>query len=154
MVTQVGRGLETSGLRDSGQVRKRVAKLFQIQENPEKWTDSELLSALTGFGANLPGNYILGDGHALESCQELKIAIAKGYYRNTTPEVFPEYAERALREGEEYGSSAGGEQPKFTTMVCDTQEAAPRSVIVKFSPRVTTPTGRRLADLLCRTSRK
>jgi hypothetical protein len=127
---------------------KRMAQLFQMKEKPDEWTDLELLTTLTGFGANLQGNLILGDGRALENCQELKIAIASGYYRNTTPEIFPEYAERALEEDEEYGSSAGGEQPKFTTMVSSTPENAPRAVIVKFSPRVTAPTGRRWADLL------
>ena len=127
---------------------KRMAKLIQIKEKPEEWTDSELLTALTGFGANLQGNLILGDGPALENCQALKIAIAKGDYRKSTPEVFPEYAERALEEDEEYGSSAGGEQPKFTTMVSRTPEEAPHAVIVKFSPRDTSLTGRRWADLL------
>jgi hypothetical protein len=125
-----------------------MAQLFQMKEKPAEWTDLELLTTLTGFGANLPGNLILGDGRALENCQALKIASASGDYGNTTPECFPEYAQRALEEDEAFGSSAGGEQPKFTTMVAGTQEDAPRAVIVKFSPRVTTPTGRRWADLL------
>lgn len=127
---------------------KRIAQLFQFKEKPEDWTDRELLATLTGFGANLQGHFILGDGRALENYQELKIAIANGYYRNTTPEVFPEYAERALEEDEEYGSSAAGEQPKFTTMVCDTPDETARAVIVKFSPKLDTPSGIRWADLL------
>ena len=127
---------------------KRMAKLIQIKKKPEEWTDRELLSALAEFGANLPGNFILGDGPALENCQALKIAIAKGDCRKSIPEVFPEYAERALEEDDVYGSSAGGEQPKFTTMVSSTPEEAPRAVIVKFSPRDTSLTGRRWADLL------
>ncbi|MFO8026081.1 MAG: type II toxin-antitoxin system HipA family toxin YjjJ [Opitutales bacterium] len=128
---------------------KRMARLFQIREKPEIWSDLELLTTLTGFGANLQGNFILGDGRALEDFQNHKVKAADGYYANNAPQIsYSEFAQRALSEDEEYGSSAGGEQPKFTTMVCDTPEQTPRAVIVKFSPRITTPVGRRWADLL------
>lgn len=128
---------------------KRMARLFQIKEKPEDWSDLELLTILTGFGANLQGNFILGDGRALEDFQDQKVKAADGYYANNAPQIsYSEFAQRALSEDEEYGSSAGGEQPKFTSMVCDTPEQTPRAVIVKFSPPITTPAGRRWADLL------
>lgn len=127
---------------------KRMANLYQITENPEKWTDFELLSTLVGFGSNLPGNFILGDTNALREYQQVKIQIAEGYYKNSSPATYPFQAEQALTEGEEYGSSAGGEQPKFTTMVCDRPEDGPRAVIVKFSPKLDTVSGQRWADLL------
>jgi hypothetical protein len=128
---------------------KRMARLFQIKEKPEDWTDLELLTTLTGFGANLQGHFILGDGRALDEFQALKIKIAEGDYANNTPALsYLRFAQRALSEDEEYGSSAGGEQPKFTTMICDTPEQTPRAVIVKFSPQLPTPVGRRWADLL------
>jgi len=128
---------------------KRMAGLFQIKEKPDDWTDLELMLTLTGFGSNLSGNFILGYGHALDESQAHKVKIADGYYANNAPQSsYPLFAQRALNEDEEYGSSAGGEQPKFTTMVCDTSEQTPRSVIVKFSPELTTPVGRRWADLL------
>jgi hypothetical protein len=128
---------------------KRMARLFQIKEKPEDWSDLELLTSLIGFGANLQGNFILGDGHALEDFQNQKVKIANDFYANNAPQIsYLEFAQRALNEDEEYGSSAGGEQPKFTTMVCDTPDQAPRAVIVKFSPKLTTPMGRRWADLL------
>lgn len=128
---------------------KRMARLFQIKERPEEWSDLELLTTLTGFGANLPGSFILGDGRALDEFQDQKVKAADGYYANNAPQTsYSEFAQRALSEDEEYGSSAGGEQPKFTTMVCDTPEQTPRAVIVKFSPQITTPVGRRWADLL------
>lgn len=47
--------------------------------------------------------------------------------------------------GEAAGSSAGGEQPKFTAMV---GEGVPYAVIVKYSEAVSSPVGRRWADLL------
>jgi len=127
---------------------KRMAQLFQLQANPDEWSALELLSILTAFGSNLPGNFILGDGRALSDFQEHKIATVEGYYRNTNPDLYPEFAQRALEHGEDYGSSAGGEQPKFTSLVCDTPEAEPRAVIVKFSPKTDSASGRRWADLL------
>jgi hypothetical protein len=127
---------------------KRMAQLLQLKEKPEAWTDFELLATLTGFGSNLSGHFILGDGRALADFQERKIETAEGYYRHTAPATYPELAQRALNDGEEYGSSAGGEQPKFTTMVCDAPTDSPRAVIVKFSPKLNTATGRRWADLL------
>ena len=127
---------------------KRMAHLLQIKEKPEEWTDLELLTTLTGFGSSLQGNFILGDRRALNDFQEHKVEISQGYYRNSTTSAYPEMAQRALDEDEAYGSSAGGEQPKFTTMICDTPDSDPRAVIVKFSPKLDTPVGRRWADLL------
>ena len=51
--------------------------------------------------------------------------------------------------GESPGSSTGGEQPKFTAAVQRSGEVEIiEHVIVKFSPQVDTPNGRRWADLL------
>lgn len=127
---------------------KRIASLLQLDERPEAWTDLELLTTLIGFGPNLQGDFIIGDGRSLDEYQQQRVRIAEGYYRNSSPGTYLEHAQRALSEDEEYGSSAAGEQPKFTTMVCDTPEDSPRAVIVKFSPKLNTPSGVRWADLL------
>lgn len=127
---------------------KRMAKLFQIDAKPENWNDLELLTTLTRFGANLQGNFILDDGMALSEFQEEKLKIAKGYYRNNVPQVYPELAKQAIDEDDDFGSSAGGEQPKFTTMVCRRTGETQRSVIVKFSPALESAVGRRWSDLL------
>jgi len=127
---------------------KRMADLFQIDPNPEKWSDLELLTSLVGFGSNLQGNLILGDGRALAEFQKNMVKTAEGYKRNSSPTTYPVAAEYALNEGEELGSSAGGEQPKFTTLVCNTPQTAQRAVIVKFSPKLNTAIGQRWADLL------
>ena len=127
---------------------KRMARLLQIKEKPEEWSDLELLTTLTGFGSSLQGNFILGDGRALTDFQEHKVEISQGFYRSSTASTYPEMAQRALDDDEAYGSSAGGEQPKFTTMICDSPDSDPRAVIVKFSPKLDTPVGRRWADLL------
>jgi serine/threonine protein kinase HipA of HipAB toxin-antitoxin module len=61
------------------------------------------------------------------------------------PTRYPLLAEAALR-GEDIGSSAGGEQPKFTAMLWHGDGV--RAVVVKFSERTGTPAGQRWADLL------
>ena len=127
---------------------KRMATLFQFKEKPEEWSDLELLTTLTGFGGNLQGDFILGDARALEDFQDSKIKTTEGYYQNSAPSTYHIQAEQALSEDETFGSSAGGEQPKFTTLVCDHPKDAPRAVIVKFSPTLTSPSGQRWADLL------
>ena len=129
---------------------KFMAEIFQIDENPEKWSDLELLKTLVNYGFNLPGNFILGDGRALSYYQKHRAEDAKSRFQNITPGSYPKLAKLSLEEGEEYGSSAGGEQPKLTAMVTETPGANLRAVIVKFSPKLDTAsaTGRRWADLL------
>ena len=128
---------------------EHMSKLFAVDKDPNKWNDLELLTTLVSFGSNLQGNLILGNGHALTAFQKHRLKVSSGYYRNSSPETYPEQALHALNEGETFGSSAGGEQPKFTAMVCDHPDATPRAVIVKFSPRLNTAVGQRWADLLC-----
>lgn len=126
-----------------------MAKHFQIEDKPEKWSDLELLYVLISYGDNLQGNLLLGDGRALDAYQQRRIKIAERPFRAVYPmSHYYQFAELALSEGEEYGSSAGGEQPKFTTMVGDETEGRPRAVIVKFSPKLDSASGRRWADLL------
>src|SRR5471032_1060979 len=61
---------------------------------------------------------------------------------------YPGMAEDAM-QGESPGSSAGGEQPKFTAVIRREDEGMlVEHVIVKFSPQVNTPSGRRWGDLL------
>jgi hypothetical protein len=126
---------------------RRMAGLFGYDEDPGNWPDLQVANALSKFGSNLAGNFILGET-ALDEFQREKIRIADGFYTKNTPAIYPEKAELALTEGEDFGSSAAGEQPKFTTVICDTAGASPREVIVKFSPPTDTPAGRRWADLL------
>lgn len=126
---------------------RRLANLLGYAEDPGNWSDLQVANALGRFGSNLPGSFILGE-KALDEFQRERIRIADGFYANHTPAIYPEKAELALTEGEDFGSSAAGEQPKFTTLICDTPEEAPREVIVKFSPPTDTSAGRRWADLL------
>lgn len=124
-----------------------VSRLFHYDTDPREWSGLQVATALSKFGSNLAGNFILGET-ALDAFQKDKVRAAEGYYSKDTTALYPEKADRALNEGEEFGSSAGGEQPKFTARICDTPENPPREVLVKFSPPTNTAPGRRWADLL------
>lgn len=107
------------------------------------WNDDAVITALLLRGEDGPGNFVLGD-EALERALQ------------ATPDPLPEHT-RGLRYGEMaeaalagdiVGSSAAGEQPKFTTAIIDAAGNI-RHVIVKFSEPVDSgPMARRWADLL------
>lgn len=128
-------------LRPQGFLGRQVANLLAEQEgvysgNPEKWSDEQVLRYLCQHGVDLPGNLIVGD-------TALNAFLAGG----RTPvrdraESYPVSATRILADGD-FGSSAGGEQPKFTAY---TEDAG--HVIVKFSPAGETPEAVRWRDLL------
>jgi hypothetical protein len=105
------------------------------------WGDDDFIVAAALRGEDMPGHFILGH----ESLSRWLDGSAGGK-RLTPPvrarECYPDMAEALLR-GEPAGSSAGGEQPKFT---CFSEDH--RHVIVKFSPPLDAPAGRRWGDLL------
>jgi hypothetical protein len=114
---------------------------------PEKlgeWNDDDVLLALARRGEDHIGNLLIGDEalgrylHATKQPQTVISEMARG-------ERYSELARLAL-EGEPPGSSAGGEQPKFTALVGEGKEL--RHVLVKFSPPRTQADGVRWADLL------
>lgn len=107
-----------------------------------RWDDNAVLAALLLHGDDEPGNFVLGNEGLERALGDHPPAIRA----DTRTVAFGALAERALA-GEPVGSSAAGEQPKFTGRV-DDGDGAIRHVIVKFSEPVSTPTGRRWADLL------
>lgn len=127
---------------------RNMAERYSLNPDPERWTDLELLSVLSRWGSDFPGNFILGDDHALRDFNEKKIRVRDEDYPPGNADVYADLARRVLEEEEEPGSSAGGEQPKFTAVVSESPDASPRAVLVKFSPPVDSPGGRRWADLL------
>lgn len=119
---------------------RQLAQLFDYDTNPENWTDQDVAKALSLFGTNLQGNFIVGE-------RALDKVFHHGPMLIRSPQNdFPELAKHALKNGDDFGSSAGGEQPKFTTLV--ERDGQLRDVIVKFSPPVDSPAGRRWGDLL------
>lgn len=109
---------------------------LQLVGDPRHWSDDDVLRALTLFGDDLPGNLILG-----EPAFERFHTLAQRASRAESSRDYPQLAEQAM-QGTHPGSSAGGEQPKFCTLI------AGRAVLVKFSPAGDSPVDQRLRDLL------
>ncbi len=107
-----------------------------------QWSDTDVLRALLAQGHDAVGNLLLGDAardnflHAPEPVPLPRAGIELAYGR---------LAEEAIR-GELPGSSAGGEQPKFTA--CTETPEGPRHVLVKFTLAEDNPVTRRWRDLL------
>ena len=106
------------------------------------WHDSHVLRALLAHGDDVVGNLLLGE------------QVRNRYVSSPTPQalaiadkatVYPQLAHKATA-GEVAGTSAGGEQPKFT-VYAETQQGA-RHLIVKFSEAEASPVSERWRDLL------
>lgn len=109
----------------------RVAQAFP--GSLKDWGDDHHVAYLFTRGINLPGNLVFGD-----TCLALEMEL-----QATPPTRSDERASHFLAmttalKGAAYGSSAGGEQPKFLGMT-----EGLGHVIVKFARR-----GSRMADLL------
>ena len=106
------------------------------------WSDTHALRALLAQGHDPVGNLLLGDA---ARAQFLAAAVSPPIPQTGKATAYPRLAREAA-QGESPGSSAGGEQPKFTAWA-DTA-AGPRHVIVKFSEPEPGPVTQRWRDLL------
>lgn len=122
-----------------GFIGRQIAKELhtRIPEFPSDskwWTTDHIGRFLISNGDDLPGNFKFGE-QTLLRVRHNPVAIDDAEY--------PRMAEKAMR-GEIPGSSAGGEQPKFTAF--STKSAS--HVIVKFSPTGDTEISKRWRDIL------
>ncbi|MEL6339410.1 MAG: HipA domain-containing protein [Myxococcota bacterium] len=130
-------------LRPSGFLGRHVPTAHPELSLPtrlEDWSDDHVLRYATALGWNMPGDRIVG------TSAQRSFLRASGL-RLSTPasERMRLYAQRVDDLlGADAGSSAGGEQPKFLSMVDG------RACIVKFSPDLSRgdAVARRWADLL------
>lgn len=124
---------------------RRVAA--QIAANPDLnlWRADDVVLALLRFGADMPGDLVLGDA-ALQAAMTQRLDPEPAIAPEDITQVFPQLADAVLR-GEVVGSSAAGEQPKFTARL-QTADGHAQPVIVKFSERTEHSGGARWADLL------
>lgn len=106
------------------------------------WSDTDSLRAMLVHGHDLPGNLLVG-----ERARELFLASPAPSVVEQTDKarLYPQLAREAA-QGERPGSSAGGEQPKFTTYAAT--EFGARHVLVKFSEAQDSPVSERWRDLL------
>jgi DNA-binding Lrp family transcriptional regulator len=114
--------------------RKMATRLEAFPSDPRQWTNTHIGKYLISNGDDLPGNFILGEQSILR--------LARRPY-GITGRLYPKMAEDVLK-GEVPGSSAGGEQPKFTAFSSRYES----HIIVKFSPRDDTDIAKRWRDIL------
>lgn len=115
------------------QLAQEAARSHQLPANLSDWQDDHRVAYLFQLGLNLSGNLIYG----LANFQaEMNLSEVPPVAAATKLSHYVEMA-NALKSAS-YGSSAGGEQPKFLAYVEDAGH-----VIVKFAKR-----GSRMAELL------
>ena len=123
---------------------QRVAS--DIGAGPELalWRVDDIALALLRHGSDLPGDLVLGED-MLQQAQSEALNPVNLLQPDQRYSHYPALAMAAL-QGEAAGSSAGGEQPKFTVTVSDGAQYRP--MIVKFNSRRDSPGGQRWSDLL------
>ncbi len=112
-----------------------------VPDNPERWTDDDIVVAMSILGEDLPGNLILGE-ISYRRFMEKQVEIVE---QDAIGATYLVLAQRSISTGIA-GSSAGGEFPKFTALRI--RDDGAQHVIVKFSGSGNSPTERRWADLL------
>ncbi len=105
------------------------------------WSDSHALRALLAHGHDLVGNLLLGDA----ARNGFLAAEPKAIPTSERAAHYVQLAQESARGGAP-GTSAGGEQPKFTA--CAMTPDGPRHVLVKFSEAEPSPVSERWRDLL------
>lgn len=111
-----------------------------------QWQDDDALTALLLAGDDMPGDLVLGDRALAAARQSVRGRGEQAIPASARSRRYAALADLAMQGGAA-GSSAGGEQPKFTATVRG-EGGESRAVLVKFSPPMDTPSGRRWADLL------
>lgn len=137
-----------SDLRPQGFLGRAIARhlpaSFGLPDDPRNWSDDHTVFYLREYGHDLPGNLVVGLPMMREA---LNAAPAHLVTPATRAEHYPTRAEQA-NAGTPAGSSVEGEQPKFTAWLQNPATGDHRAVLVKFTDRLETPSGRRWADLL------
>lgn len=117
------------------QISRKLADRHQgFPSDPRQWTNTHIGKYLISNGDDLPGNFILGE--------QAIMRLSRRPY-GISSESYPQLAEDVMK-GEVPGSSAGGEQPKFTAF----SSFHNAHVIVKFSPENETEIAIRWRDIL------
>jgi hypothetical protein len=132
--------------RPGGFLGRAVPGVFPELNLPARvvdWTDGHVLVYLTQRAPDTTGALVVG----AESMDRYlaDVQAARPVPQDARRNEYPRYAALSMA-GAPPGSSAQGEQPKFTARV--EHNTGRVAVIVKFSPPQSTATGRRWGDLL------
>jgi len=127
-------------LRPSGflgrEIGRRMARTLRLPPRPRDWNDTQLLTFLLHAGEIMPGDLVPGRGSASRALRPSEQVVTHAETE------YPVLAAMAAA-GNPPGSSAAGEQPKFTAY-----HAESGAVLVKFSPADDNAVARRWRDLL------
>jgi len=126
-------------LRPQGFLGRQIAQEIASQSddfptNPRHWNTNHIGRYLISNGDDLPGNFKFGEQTLLRVRRKPVIILDEGY---------PALADSVM-SGSIPGSSAGGEQPKFTALNSNSLS----HVIVKFSPKGDNDLANRWRDIL------
>lgn len=127
-------------------IANQISRTLRLPDDPRFWSDEDVLVYHQAAGEDLPGNLVVGDDclrRALARSAELP--GGNGIFEADRESFYPQQAMEIARSLP--GSSAGGEQPKFLTMLRD-DVGGFQPVLVKFSAPMDQATGQRWADLL------
>jgi hypothetical protein len=130
-----------------GFIGRTVPKRFPELGLPARisdWNDKDVLTLLTQRGDDSIGNLLIGDGSLQKYLKQFQLPPAN-VEPDDRPTQYPLLADTAIA-GAPAGSSAGGEHPKFTTVV--NGKDGVRHVLVKFSPARSDRAAQRWFDLL------
>ena len=118
-----------------------AARNLQLPTDARQWSEDEVLLFATQLGSDLPGAFIVG-----EESMRRHLTQRAALSVDNEADVFLD-AVRLLETENPPGSSAGGEQPKFTSLIRDS-EGQPMHVLVKFSRADNDAAAERWRDLL------
>ncbi len=124
-----------------GKIFGRQNTALKLPDRWEDWKEDDLYRTLSQRGDDLVGNLIIGR----ESFERYQTEGGKTYSHGQRNKIYPQLALESLK-GTFVGSSAGGEQPKFTALIQNGKKF--HHVLVKFSPAAKSEAGQRWADLL------
>lgn len=116
-----------------------------VPDNPDNWSDDDVVHVLSLMGHDQPGDLILGETAYRRFLELTRRGDARLLSNAQTEESYPRLAGIAMTHGDA-GSSAGGEFPKFTAGRLLNRRKV--DVIVKFSGADRSPAVLRWADLL------
>ncbi|MYM22161.1 type II toxin-antitoxin system HipA family toxin YjjJ [Duganella sp. FT135W] len=121
---------------------------LDLQNNILRWTDEQVLQYISKRSENAVGDLILGNESYARYINSIATEEASIIADENRALRYPVLAQNSM-QGEAPAASAGGEQPKFTAVIRrQGTEDLVEHVIVKFSPKTSTPSGRRWGDLL------
>jgi hypothetical protein len=124
---------------------RRYASELGAPSDPRRWSDENVIRALVRLGFDLSGAFVIGE-EMMAEVQNRTNTLAVILSSESRNNSYPEQANAVLND-EIPGSSAAGEQPKFTACLREPGNAV-RHVIVKFSGSGGRPEDVRWADLL------